>query len=218
LDGAEISRFIPEKTVWVIPNGADCPEDDLPPLRTSDRQVLFTGNFRYFTNVDAAHYFYREILPLVCKSAPDVEFLIVGKGAVNKLKSLVQDSRVKIIDWVPELIPYLRSATVYVCPLRTKLKLLEAMALGKASVSTSIGTEGLNVSHGEHLLIADDAQSFANCVCRLLAEIDLRARLGQAARKLVVEEYSWKRIAYKLHDVYLSMIKSHPVKEPVDQP
>lgn len=207
----EILRIVPRKAVSVIPNGANCPLEGVDPAGGVARQVLFTGNFRFFANSDAAFYLCQEIFPRVRRCIPEADLLLLGTGAAQKLKKLNSYPSVKIVDWVPDFTPYLRSAAVYVCPLRigsgTKLKVLEAMAMGKAVVSSSVGAEGFRVRNGEHMLIADDPSLFASYVCQLLADNELRSRLGRAAYELVKAEHSWKQIADKLHCAYLSMIK-----------
>lgn len=216
VDRNEILRVVPDKNVWVIPNGVDFPAAEEKEAPTAPQQILFTGNFRYFANVDAALYFCREIFPKIAKSIPGADFLIVGKGAASKLKSLAGIPGVRILDWVPDLNDYLRSSAVFVCPLRvgsgTKLKVLEAMAVRKAIVTSSVGAEGLDVKNGEHLLIADGAAQFATSVCRLLLDAQLRTQLGEAARVLVKSQYTWERIAERLHNAYRSMVES---KDPV---
>ena len=212
VDRAEILRLCPNKCVAVIPNGAEILAEVELPSCVGDHQILFTGNFRYFANVDAAQYFCSEVLPSIVQVIPEIEVWIVGVDAARKLRRLANRPRVKIIDRVPDLKPYLRSASVYVCPLRagsgTKLKVLEAMAAQKAIVSTSVGAEGLEVENGRHMFISDEPTAFASNVIRLLLDTELRLRLARQARQLAVAQYSWRAIAMKLHEVYTYMVNS----------
>jgi polysaccharide biosynthesis protein PslH len=213
-DREEVLRSTPRKVVWVIPNGVDCPEPASDPAGTRPHQLLLTGNFTYFANLDAAAHLVRDILPHVRNCAPEAEIHFVGRGAGEKLTDLSRQAGVRTTDWVPEFAPYLANAAVYVCPLRigsgTKLKMLEAMAASKAIVATSIAAEGLAVRNGEHILIADAVEDFAGAVCRLLNDADLRRRLGRAAYALAKSEYAWDSIAAKLRNAYLSMQNNEP--------
>jgi glycosyltransferase involved in cell wall biosynthesis len=210
VDRDEILRVAPGKTVWVIPNGVDCPVESADPAGAEPHQLLLTGNFTYFANLDAASYLAREILPRIRTEVPDAELHFVGRGAAAKLAELTGQAGVKVTDWVPDFAPYFERAAVYACPLRigsgTKLKMLEAMAGSKAIVATSVAAEGLAVRNGEHALIADTAQGFADAVCRLLNDAGLRRKLGSAAYALARSEYAWDSIAAKLRRAYLSMV------------
>jgi polysaccharide biosynthesis protein PslH len=216
VDRAEVLSVVPGKSVWVIPNGVDCPAEAADPAGKQPHQLLLTGNFRYFANRDGASYLAREILPRVRSRVPQAELHFVGRGAGEKLADFAGSPGVRITDWVPDFAPYLANAAVYACPLRigsgTKLKVLEAMAASKAIVATSVAAEGLAVRDGEHMLIADTPENFAGAVCRLLADVDLRRRLGLAAYHLARSEYAWDSIAARLRCAYLSMpsVSSQP--------
>jgi glycosyltransferase involved in cell wall biosynthesis len=211
MDRAEILRVVPQKTVWVLPNGAECPPRPAIPADPGVPRLLFTGNFTYFANIDAAFHLCREILPRIKAGCPNAELLLLGTGAVQKLRDLSAQEGVKIVDRVPDFAPYFADVAVFVCPLRigsgTKLKVLEAMAAAKAIVSTAVGAEGLDVRDGEQMLIADDPQQFSSYVCRLLADPGWRARLGRSAYEKVRSQYSWQQIAEKVHQVYCSMLE-----------
>jgi glycosyltransferase involved in cell wall biosynthesis len=217
VDRAEVLRVEGGKPVWVLPNGAEIRPGNRPAAPARSGQIIFTGNFRYFANVDAAFYLCREILPAVRSCFPEAELLILGSDADKKLGKLRSYPGVTVKGWVPDLAPYVDSAAVYVCPLRagsgTKNKVLEAMAAQKAIVSTSVGAEGLRVTDGEHLLIADDVPAFASSVCRLLGDVELRSRLGRSACDLARERYSWKEIAGKLREAYVSMARNQQPAE-----
>jgi glycosyltransferase involved in cell wall biosynthesis len=217
VDRDEVRRVDGTKAVWVVPNGTEIRLGSRPAAPADSRQIIFTGNFRYFANVDAALYLCREIFPAIRACFPEAELLIIGSQADKKLAKLGGCPGVTVKGWVPDLAPYVDSAAVYVCPLRTgsgtKLKVLEAMGAQKAIVSTSVGVEGLRVKDGEHLLVADDPQAFASSVCRILGDLELRSRLGRSACNLACEHYSWKEIAGKLREAYASMIRSQESTE-----
>ena len=119
------------------------------------------------------------------------------------------DHSIKITGFVDDVREYIGKAMVYVCPIRigggTRLKILNALAMGKAVVSTSVGCEGLDVTHGKDILIADTPHEFVQQIQRVLKDSTLRASLGNEGRKLVVEKYSWQRIGKTLNDLCESL-------------
>jgi len=136
-----------------------------------------------------------------------VRFFAVGQDPPKELKDFAaRDPRVVITGYVTDIRPLVRKSSVYVVPLRvgggTRLKVLDAMAMGKAMVSTSIGCEGIDLRPGEHLVLADTPEEFAKETVALLADKARRLRLGRAARSLVEERYSWRIIGQKLFDAY----------------
>jgi glycosyltransferase involved in cell wall biosynthesis len=174
----------------------------------------------WYPNIDALEYFTKEIFPLIRGLRPQVRLRIVGRKPSESLKK--QFSSIPAVDFVGEVEnvgPYLAQAAVLVVPLRigggSRLKILEALAAGKAVVSTSIGAEGLEVRSGEHLLTADSPIEFARCVEELLASKDARARLGEEGRKLVNDRYGWDGIAAELESVWHHMSMNQTTAEPV---
>jgi polysaccharide biosynthesis protein PslH len=164
-----------------------------------------TGLMHYRPNIDGAVYFVREILPRILASRPGVVFYIVGAGATDELKRLSSDN-VVVTDTVPDVRPYVYKSAVFVVPLRmgggTRLKVLEGMSMAKAVVSTSVGCEGIDVSHDEHLLIVDEPRAFADAVLRLLADRERRLELGRKGRALVERQYRWETVVGQLEDFY----------------
>jgi len=165
--------------------------------------VLFLGSMDWEANIDGVEYFCREIWPAVRAKVPGARFRIVGRNPHARVSKLASDS-VEVTGTVPSVVEHLREAAVFVVPLRvgggTRLKIFEAMAAGKAVVSTTIGAEGLDVRHGENILLADDAGSFARDLVRLLGDDAERARLERAASALAAR-YDWTVIARTFEDV-----------------
>jgi glycosyltransferase involved in cell wall biosynthesis len=211
-DGAR--RRVPGGRIAAIPNGVDLaafqPEPAASEARHQEAGLLtFVGLLRYTPNADAVRWFVRDILPLVRRQDPSARFEAVGKTPSPAVLALAADD-VRIVGSVPDVRPFLARASVVVVPLRagsgTRIKILEALAMGKAVVTTSIGCEGLAVRDGVHLLVADDRESFAAATARLLAVPELRARLGAAGRALVERDYSWSTSVDRLarfHDEIL---------------
>lgn len=189
--------------VFVSPNGVDTKKYGQLPEEGNEPEILFIGNMSYHPNVDAASYFCKEVLPRIRRMQPDAKVWIVGIHPSESVRRLEGDG-VVVTGQVQDVVPYYRRAKVCVVPLRagsgTRLKILEAMALGRPVVSTSIGCEGLDVEDGRHLLIANDGERFAYQVAKLLAEPGLRAGMTASAREFVVASYDWDAITRKFID------------------
>jgi glycosyltransferase involved in cell wall biosynthesis len=149
-------------------------------------------------NVDAVLWFARQVLPRVREQAPDARFLIVGQRPHRRLDELRADPAITLTGRVDDVRPYIARAAAYVAPLRigggTRLKLLEAMAMGKAIVSTRLGAEGYPVSDRQQLMLTDAPDEFAAAVVDLLREPRRREALGQTARAFVEQKYDWRAI------------------------
>ena len=187
--------------VVTIPTGVDIdyfhPTAD---FSEDGANVVFCGSLDWLPNEDATLFFLREVLPLLKQQIPSVRFTVVGKNPSPGLQKFVQDyPEVTLTGWVDDTRPYIAKSSVVVVPLRigggTRMKIYEAMAMGKAVVSTTIGAEGLPVKHDENILIADQAAHFAEDVIRLFRDTQARQRIGQHARKFVEENFAWQHVA-----------------------
>ena len=161
--------------------------------------LVFTGSMDWLPNEDAMVAFVNQILPLVREQIPDVTLSIIGRAPTPSVQRLGDTGGITVTGRVDDVRPHIAAGTVYVVPLRigggTRLKIFEAMAMGKAVVSTTIGAEGLPVTPGENILIADEPAAFANAVVHLLRDAGMRQRLASEARRLVVERYDWSAVA-----------------------
>ena len=190
--------------IRVVPTGVDTSRYQRVPSASGDPPVVvFTGSMDWEPNVDAVEYFCRDIWPSVLAEFPKAHFEIVGRNPAPRVQRLASES-VIVTGTVPSITDHLRKATVVIVPLRigggTRLKIFEAMAMAKAMVSTSIGAEGLDVTHGRDLVLADDAASFAAGILQLLQDPVLRARYEDAASKLAAQ-YDWLHIARRFAEV-----------------
>jgi glycosyltransferase involved in cell wall biosynthesis len=209
-DRAALRRLVSGLEVTVVPNGVDVEyyaSADVQPASLPSRSLIFTGKMDFRPNVDAVLWFCQEVLPLVKRQMPDVHFYIVGQSPLHRVQRLADDPAVTVTGYVDDVRPYIASASVYVVPLRigggTRLKVLEAMAMGKAIVSTTLGYEGFEgLVPGRELLVADTPEEFARQVIELLGDAPLREKLGQAAQRFVRERYDWRIIVPKLEQVY----------------
>jgi sugar transferase (PEP-CTERM/EpsH1 system associated) len=166
--------------------------------------LVFTGSMDWLPNEDAMQYFVREILPRIRQFEPDATLSIIGRSPTPAVRRLASEHGVRVTGSVDDVRPHVAAGSVYVVPLRigggTRLKIFEAMAMGKAVVSTTIGAEGLPVTPEQHIVIADAPQQFAEAVVRLVRDDEMRRRLEVGARKLVGERYDWSAVAHDFED------------------
>jgi glycosyltransferase involved in cell wall biosynthesis len=161
-------------------------------------QLVFTGSMDWYPNEDAIIHFMDAILPQLRQRVPRLTVAVVGRNPSDRLRAAGAAKGLQITGTVDDVRPYVAEAAVYVVPLRvgggTRLKIFEALAMGKAVVSTSVGAEGLPLTPGEHFLQADTPDDFAHAVLSLLADAPRRRALGEAGRRLVEARYSWEQI------------------------
>jgi glycosyltransferase involved in cell wall biosynthesis len=199
LDRTFFSQYIDPSRISVIRTGVDA--DYFQPFPADERpnRLVFTGSVDWLPNHDGVSYLLKELLPLIRSAIPETTLCIAGRNPPPDIKALARDCGAEVTGWVEDIRSYMRQAAVCVVPLRvgggTRLKIFEAMAMGKAIVSTSIGAEGLPVKNGENIIIQDDPRAFANEVIRLLRDQQARLRLGRAARETVESRYTWKAAA-----------------------
>jgi glycosyltransferase involved in cell wall biosynthesis len=185
-------RRLSHPDVRVFPNALlQLPRPSVPAANA----IVFSGNLEYHPNVEAVRWFRLKIWPRVREQAPAVEWRLLGSnpGAITAFTE--GDPRIRVIGPVDDAVAHLAEAQVCIVPLLsgsgTRFKILEAWAAGRAVVSTTLGAEGLGACDGEHLLLADDAEDFAAAVLRLLNDVGLCERLGDAGRALYEEQFTW---------------------------
>ena len=199
-DRQQMLAMDPSCSITVVPTGVDTEKYSVaPPSQANPPKIVFLGSMDWEPNIDAVQYFCRDIFPRVRSQFPAAIFQIVGRNPHASVKQLASDF-VEVSGTVPSIAEYLREATLVVVPLRigggTRLKIFEAMATGKAVISTSIGAEGLAVQSGRDLILADEPASFAEAVLALLTDSSLRRRYEEAAAKLAVQ-YDWSNIVHQ---------------------
>jgi glycosyltransferase involved in cell wall biosynthesis len=194
----------PDCPITIVPTGVDTEQYQVAPS-VSGRPplIVFTGSMDWEPNIDAMEYFCGEIWPAILADFPDARFQIVGRNPHPRVQRLASSS-VEVTGTVASVIDYLCTATVVIVPLRigggTRLKIFEAMAMAKAMVSTSIGAEGLDVTNGRDVLIADNAQAFADSILLLLRDPQLRRSYEHNAAALAAR-FDWSQIARRFADV-----------------
>ena len=184
--------------VEVIPNGVDCQRNRPGLAQPKPDTLIFNGALTYYANHDAMRYFLAEIYPGVRQQVSNASLTITGDTSGVRLTDLQLDDSVHLSGYVDDIRPVIAGATVCVVPLRqgsgTRLKILEAMALGTPVIATTKGAEGLDVTPGQDILIADEPTEFGNQVIRLLRDAALREQLAFNARRLVERCYDWQQI------------------------
>jgi sugar transferase (PEP-CTERM/EpsH1 system associated) len=214
-DAEQMSRYC--SNTIVVDNGVDLDSFIFRDRDVTKPKLVYTGWMKYHANDDGAKFFCSEILPLIKKGEPDITIDIVGKEPSDEVLKLSEISGVNVTGVVPDVRPFINAASVYVVPLRvgggTRLKILEAMAIGIPVVSTGVGCEGLGVTNNENILIADSPEEFARQTLRLLGDASLRKRLVADARALIEKRFSWKTIGKRLLEAYGTLDAANQHKE-----
>lgn len=205
-DSRELRVICPSAIAEAIPNGVDT-EYFVPRRGDETESLIFTGGMNMFANRDGVDWFIESVWPLVKRDVPRASFVAIGqRPSIKLMEAVKRNERVEAPGFVADVRPAVARAAVYIVPLRvgggTRLKVLDAMAQGKAIVSTSLGAEGIDIRDGEHIVIADDAAAFAARIVALLRDPARRRALGDAARVRAEERYAWSMLGRRLADVY----------------
>ncbi len=192
-DSRQLQTISPDSNVLIYANA-------IPLVPMPDRQeedvVVFSGNLEYYPNISGVRYFREEIWPGLKQRWPGLVWRLIGKNPRGVAKIVENEDGIEVSGPVADAIPELARAKVAIVPLLagsgTRIKILEAWAAGVPVVSTPLGAEGLPARDGEHLLLAKDARAFQEAVSALLANPDLRKRIGRAGRYLFECEFTWE--------------------------
>ena len=211
-DRATLLSIAPDATVEVVPNGVDI--DFFSPAGNAESKrsgLVFVGSHGWFPNRDGMEFFCEEILPRIRARTDDLPVTWVGGMPERDRRRFEAAYDIRATGFVEDIRPYLHQAACYIVPLRvgggTRLKILDAWAMGNAVVSTSQGCEGLATEPGDNILVADDPQVFSEAVVRVLENPCLRKRLGREGRKTVAEQYAWDKIGDHMADLYRRVIR-----------
>jgi polysaccharide biosynthesis protein PslH len=215
------STVISRAKITVIPTGVDA--DYFHPSDTTENpgELVFTGSMDWLANEDAIYYFVEQVLPLIRRDVPEATLTVVGRRPSPRLQALAATTpSLRVTGRVEDIRPYVWRAAVYVVPLRvgggTRLKIFEAMAMGKAIVSTAVGAEGLNVRSGQDIVLADDPPSFAERVVHLLQHEPERRALGEAAARKA-RQYDWSWVAGQFVEVLSRVIQTGSIRGSAEQ-
>lgn len=213
-DARLLRQQSPTARITAVTTGVDI--DFFRPDADTDLQpasLVFSGSMDWQPNEDAMLYFMTSVLPLVRQEFPQLTLSIVGRNPSARLRAEAKKANVDVTGTVADIRPWLARAAVYIVPLRigggTRLKIYEALAMGKAVVSTTIGAEGLNLQDGIHLLRADSADDFAKQTVRLLRNPSLAINLGEAGRQLMEANYAWSQVARQFEILCRDALKTN---------
>jgi glycosyltransferase involved in cell wall biosynthesis len=199
VDRTLLGTLAPGARVRAIPTGVD-PMYFAPNGKSeAPAKLVFTGSMDWYPNEDAIIHFSDAILPTIRREIPEATLTVVGRNPTARLRGAAAAARIRVTGTVDDVRPYVSEAAVYVVPLRigggTRLKIFEALAMGKAVVSTRVGAEGLPLEPGVHFLRADEPADFARAVISLLRDPGRRKALATAGRRLIEERFSWSQVA-----------------------
>ena len=208
-----MARWADGDRITVVPTGVDLsayrpaatgPDES---VCSTPALISFVGAMDWEPNVDGVDYFCNEIWPAVKAEVPEARFRIVGRNPSRRVQKWASES-IEVTGRVPSVVEHLRDSAVVIVPLRigggTRLKIYEAMATGKAVVSTTVGAEGLDVHHGRDIMLADDPRSFAQAIIMLLRDSELRRRYEKAASETAAR-YDWPAIGERFSGVLQSV-------------
>jgi len=216
-DGALVRQHLPQARPVVVPNGVDTTfvhpaPPGMGPAPGADPQIVFTGMMAYYPNHDGALYFADAIWPAIRRELPAAHWLIVGAEPPPAVRALDGAVGITVTGRVDDVRPYAWRSGVSIVPLRmgggTRLKIVEALAMGQAVVSTSVGCEGIAVAPGHNLVVADDPAAFAAAVADLLRDPARAAAIGAAGRVLAEQQYSWPMVARPMLDAWAAVTSS----------
>lgn len=207
LDKQRLLELVPGARADVIANGVDIDYFNPKSSAVVAGNLLMASGMNWFPNRDAVLYMANEIWPLLVNQMPELTWTVVGASPPQEVLDLAaRDSRVTVTGFVDDVRPYLSQAEIYLCPMRdgggTRVKILDALAMGKAIVSTTMACEGIDVTPGKNVLFADSPREFVDQIQRLRSDSMLRENLGREARKFAIDHYSWPVIGRNLSAVY----------------
>jgi sugar transferase (PEP-CTERM/EpsH1 system associated) len=191
----------------VIPNGVDIQYFEPESVEVKRNHLVWVGGMTGPYNSDAVDFFIDKIWPAIKYGAPEATIDFAGGGPTQMLGSkALEDKSVRVLGFVPDIRPIVQRASVFVAPIRigsgTKIKVLNAMAQAKPVVATTVAAEGIDVTPEKNILIADDPKEFAKKVVYLLNHEEIAKKMGEMARELIEEKYSWDIIAENIYRIY----------------
>jgi sugar transferase (PEP-CTERM/EpsH1 system associated) len=198
-----------EQMVDILPNGVDLAYFNYYDGKRQGAEIIFLGKMSYYVNVASVLWFYRKVFPMIREQRPDSRFVIVGRNPTKAIKALSVDPAVEVTGTVPDVRPFLRRASVAICPMVSgagiQNKMLEAMAVGVPCVATTLACQALQVKQGREVLISDSAENFAQDVVELLGMPDKHKGLSQSARNYVERCHDWNLAGATLEKIYLGL-------------
>lgn len=210
IDKKMLLKRMPKSNVTVIPNGVDT-EYYYPYTGIKEEGLVFSGTYSHQPNLDAIMYFCQNIFHLVKCQIPDISLTVAGKNLPDDVwNDFKQDNNIRVTGFVKDIRPYIVQAKIFIVPIRigsgTRLKILQAMAMKKCIISTSIGCEGIDVKDGYNIIIADDEKTFADKIIELYNDADKRKYIADNAYYTAIKKYDWKNIFNKQIELYKELL------------
>ena len=213
LDAQRLAETVGQMPIHVVPNGVDLEYFQPAPPGTSQEpdSMIFVGGLSWYPNASAMSFFVREVWPIIAARRPSATLKIIGRNPHSDLlEAAAGDSRIRVMGFVDDIRPEVAGAMVYVCPISdgggTRLKMIDAMALGKAIVAHPVASEGLGLSHGDNVLLAARAEEMAEQCLRLFDDEPLRRQLGEAARARAEQAFGFRAIGAELAGLYSGLV------------
>jgi len=213
IDQDRLIELTGNSRVEEVPNGVDT--DYFQPDESIEQQqsLIFVGTLSWYPNIEAIRFIAYELWPRIKATIPDVTIDIIGANPPQDIKQVGEsDVRFHVHGFVDDVRPYMDKAAVYVCPISdgggTKLKILDAFAMGKAVVAHPIACEGIHAIEGKHVLFAENADQYLHHIREFLDDEALRYRLGRNARQLIEQEYAYHQIGENLSALYEKCVHS----------
>jgi glycosyltransferase involved in cell wall biosynthesis len=210
-DERRIRCMNPRVRASTVPAGVD--ESYFKPIPDVEERgsIVFVGSFGWHPNLDGIEWFLRDIFPSIRQTVPEAKLYVVGKEPPQQLMR-IKTPGVVVTGFAEDVRASMATGAVFIAPLRmgsgVRMKILNAMAMARPIVTTSLGAQGLDVADGEHLLIADSPELFADRVVELLLNAEYRRRLGNAARELIRAKYTWDHVTALLEAEYQTLLAS----------
>ncbi|OGO29109.1 MAG: hypothetical protein A2Z16_08265 [Chloroflexi bacterium RBG_16_54_18] len=203
----------------VVPNGVDLSSHHLGIAAPVNNTLVFNGALTYAANLEAMRFFTGSVLPLIRERCPEIKLTITGSTQGVDLGWLPQGANITLTGRLDDVRPTVAGAWLAVAPILsgggTRLKILEGMALGTPVVASSKGAEGLAVTHGENIMIADEPRDFADACLKLLSSEDLRQRLAASARRFVEEQHDWQAIGRRFCELVESVFENQAASKSI---
>jgi len=210
----ELLEISPELDIAVVPHGVDVEYFSFSELEGKEKSLVFVGNYLHYPNVDAVLYFHKEIWPQLKSRLPEVKFYVVGQSPPPEIQNLSQDKSIIVTGRVDDVRPYLKKGRIFICPVRLgggfRGKILEAMAVGRPIISTSLGAEGFPAVHRENIIRADTTEEFTQGILDLINDNRLYQKIRNSARQLVEEKYAWEKGVEIMEGVLEKMMAKKP--------
>ena len=211
VDGKRLQDISSKANYKVIPNGVDIDYFLPQGLKQDSGRLIFVGTMNWYPNIEAVRYMVNKVLPLLTKKRPDIQLDVIGASPPSDLVELANlSNNFNILGFVDDIRPFIEKAAVYVCPIMdgggTKLKILDALALKKAIVAHPIAAEGIAVENNKNIAFASTPKEYVETIIDLLDHPEKRKKIGDEARKLILDKYSYDSIGKQLSNFYQTLV------------